>query len=130
MCIGLKRTTLGWFFSDEVDSTKGKETLFDSDSDQEFPPSNSEFEKRVGDRFERASKRINTLKKTLMTLNVKMDDIFKHYVDISTSLEESVREVVDDISEESSLNLLNQNKVLTTLQCLSFLSIILFLVFL
>ncbi|WVZ26504.1 hypothetical protein V8G54_005048 [Vigna mungo] len=50
----------------------------------------------------RATKRINTLKKTLSTLNEKMDEIFKHYVDISTSLEESVREDVDDISKESS----------------------------
>ncbi|WVZ19475.1 hypothetical protein V8G54_006797 [Vigna mungo] len=101
-CIGLKRTTLGWFFSDEVDSTKGKEILFDSDSDQEFPPPNSEFEKRVGYRFERVTKRINTLKKSLMTLIDKMDEIFKHYADISTSSEGSVREDVDDISEESS----------------------------
>ncbi|WVY91537.1 hypothetical protein V8G54_037051 [Vigna mungo] len=72
--IGLKKTALGWYFRYEVDSTKGKETLLDSDSDQEFPPLNSEFEKRI----------------------------FKHYVDISTSSEESVREDVDDISEESS----------------------------
>ncbi|WVY96687.1 hypothetical protein V8G54_028838, partial [Vigna mungo] len=72
-CIGLKKTAIGWYFSDEVDSIKGKEILFDSDNDQEFPPSNSEFEKRVGEGFERATKRINALKKTLTTLNEKMD---------------------------------------------------------
>ncbi|WVZ16751.1 hypothetical protein V8G54_009733 [Vigna mungo] len=101
-CIGLKKTALGWYFKDEVDSAKGKETLLDFDSDQEFPPPNSEFEKCVGDRLERATKRINTLKNTLSTLNKKMDEIFKHYVDISTSSEESVRKDVDEISEESS----------------------------
>ncbi|WVZ15495.1 hypothetical protein V8G54_013061, partial [Vigna mungo] len=101
-CIGLKRTTLGWIFSDQFDPIKGKETLFASDNDQEFPPSYSEFEKRVGDRFKNASKRINFLKKSLTTLNEKMVEIFKHYVESSTSSKESEREDVDDISEESS----------------------------
>ncbi|WVY95178.1 hypothetical protein V8G54_034266 [Vigna mungo] len=89
-CIGLKRTTSGWIFSDELNSAKGKETLVDSDSDQDFPPSKSN-----------ASKRINTLKKSLTTLHEKMDEIFKHCVDISTSSKESKREDVDEVSEES-----------------------------
>ncbi|WVY89350.1 hypothetical protein V8G54_034864 [Vigna mungo] len=101
-CIGLKRTTLGWIFSDELDPTKGKETLFDSHNDQEFLPSNSEFERRVRDRFKNVLKRINILKKSLTTLNEKMDEIFKHYVESSTSSKESERKDVDDISEESS----------------------------
>ncbi|WVZ07820.1 hypothetical protein V8G54_021166 [Vigna mungo] len=86
-CIGLKRTAPGWF-------SVMRETLFDSDSNKEFPPSNSEFERCVGDRFENASKRINILKKSLTTLNEKMDEIFKHYVDCSTSSEESKREML------------------------------------
>ncbi|WVZ21876.1 hypothetical protein V8G54_000420 [Vigna mungo] len=56
----------------------------------------------IFNRFKRASKRINILKKSIMTLNEKMDEIFKHYVEISTSSEESESEDVDDISEESS----------------------------
>lgn len=100
-CLGLKRTTLGWIFNDELDPTKGKETLLDSNSDQEFPPSYSEFERRVGNKFKKASKRINTLNKYLTTLNEKMDEIFKHYVEISTSSEESEKKDVDGISEES-----------------------------
>ncbi|WVY96681.1 hypothetical protein V8G54_028832 [Vigna mungo] len=44
----------------------------------------------------------NLLGKSLTTLNGKMDEIFKHYVEISTSSEESKREDVDDVSEESS----------------------------
>ncbi|WVZ24399.1 hypothetical protein V8G54_002943, partial [Vigna mungo] len=56
----------------------------------------------IFNRFENVFKRINILKKSLTTLNEKMDEIFKHYVDCSTSSEESEREDVDDISEESS----------------------------
>lgn len=102
-CIGLKKTTFGWCFIDEAGPTKEKETLLDYDSNQEFPPPNSEFEKRVGDRLKRVTKRINSIKKTLFTLNEKMDEILKHYVDVSSSSEESVRVDADEISEESSI---------------------------
>ncbi|WVY99192.1 hypothetical protein V8G54_031343 [Vigna mungo] len=52
-CIGMKRTSQGWIFSDEDDSLKRKESSVNQDSDQEFGPPNSEFEIRVNDRFKR-----------------------------------------------------------------------------
>ncbi|WVZ01816.1 hypothetical protein V8G54_022622 [Vigna mungo] len=53
-------------------------------------------------RFKRTSKRVNDLNKSLSTLNEKMDILFKHFIEISSSSETSEREDVDDISEEST----------------------------
>ncbi|WVZ01854.1 hypothetical protein V8G54_022660 [Vigna mungo] len=47
--------------------------------------------------------RENLVGKATLTCIEKMDEIFKHYIDISSSLEESVRKDVDDKSEESSI---------------------------
>ncbi|WVZ25981.1 hypothetical protein V8G54_004525 [Vigna mungo] len=101
-CIGMKRTPLGWVFRDESNSTKMEETTEEYGSDQESAPSNSEFEKRVEERFKKASKRVNILSKSLKTLNEKMDDIFKHFIEISSSSEEPEKEDMDDISDEST----------------------------
>ncbi|WVY93889.1 hypothetical protein V8G54_032977 [Vigna mungo] len=68
-CIGLKRTTLGWIFSE----------------------------------IKKVFKRTNVMKKSLMDMNEKMDEIIKHYAESSTSTEESEREEVDETSEEDSV---------------------------
>ncbi|KOM47314.1 hypothetical protein LR48_Vigan07g101800 [Vigna angularis] len=77
-CIGLKKTVLGWIFSD----------------------------------FEKTSKRAIKLKKSLMRMNEKMDEIIKNYEESSTSTEESTDE--DDESSEKRIlwKYLNQNRVI------------------
>ncbi|WVZ25219.1 hypothetical protein V8G54_003763 [Vigna mungo] len=97
----MKRTPQGWLFNDEEDSRKGKESSVNQDSDKEFSL-NLEFEIRVNDRFKRTSKRINDFNKSLTTLNEKMDILFKHFIEISSSSEGSERKNVDDISEETT----------------------------
>ncbi|WVY91880.1 hypothetical protein V8G54_037394 [Vigna mungo] len=98
----MKRTPLGWIFKDESDSSKTEETIEEYGSDQESASSNSEFEKCVQERFKKTSKRVNTLSKLLKTLNEKMNDIFTHFIEISSSSEEHEKEDVDDISDEST----------------------------
>ncbi|WVZ22911.1 hypothetical protein V8G54_001455, partial [Vigna mungo] len=55
-CIGLKRIALGWIFSDELYPTKGRGKLLDSDSEQELPSPNSEFERFVANRIKKVFK--------------------------------------------------------------------------
>ncbi|WVY89824.1 hypothetical protein V8G54_035338 [Vigna mungo] len=69
-CIGLKKTALGWIFSD----------------------------------VQKVSKRASLMKKSLMKMNEKMDEIIKNYVESSTSTEEST-DKDDEISEEDSMEL-------------------------
>lgn len=56
-CIGLKKTALGWIFSDVQDSTKNQDELPDTDSEQILPSPMYEFEKFVEKRFEMVSKK-------------------------------------------------------------------------
>ncbi|WVZ24355.1 hypothetical protein V8G54_002899 [Vigna mungo] len=100
-CIGMKKTPKGWVFSDENVLQKEKVPPVNKDSDEELGSLNSEFEIRVNDKFKRTSKRINNFNNSLTTLHEKMDILFKHYIEISSSSEESVRRDVDDISEET-----------------------------
>ncbi|WVY94883.1 hypothetical protein V8G54_033972 [Vigna mungo] len=57
-CIGLKRTIIGWIFSDEPNRTKRKKTSSCYNSDQEFTHGNTEFERRVGNRFKMTTKSV------------------------------------------------------------------------
>ncbi|WVZ24108.1 hypothetical protein V8G54_002652 [Vigna mungo] len=99
----LGRTALGWIFSDELEPTKCRGELPDSDNEQEFPSPNSEFERLVAIKFKKVFKRAIVMKKSLMNTNEKIDEIIKHYVESSTSTEESEREDVDESSEEDSI---------------------------
>ncbi|KOM34899.1 hypothetical protein LR48_Vigan02g104900 [Vigna angularis] len=94
-CIGLKKTTLGWIFSDIPCPTNDQDATPDSDSEQILLSPKSEFEKFVLNNFEKVSKRASMMKKSLMQMNNKMDEIIKNYVESSTSTEESTDEVVE-----------------------------------
>ncbi|KOM50049.1 hypothetical protein LR48_Vigan08g087600 [Vigna angularis] len=83
-CIGLKKTALGWIFSDVQNSTNDQDALPDSDSEQILLSSKSEFEKFVVNKFEKVSKRARMMKKSLMRMNEKMDEIIKNYAESST----------------------------------------------
>lgn len=65
-CIGLKRTTIGWIFSDEPDPTKGRSDSHDFDNKKELPPSNSEFKRFVGNRVKKVFKRTDKKRCLLM----------------------------------------------------------------
>ncbi|KOM47539.1 hypothetical protein LR48_Vigan07g124300 [Vigna angularis] len=101
-CIGLKKTVLGWIFSDIQNSTKNQDELPDSNSEQILPSLMSEFEKCVVNSFEKVSKRANLMKKSLMKMNEKMDEIIENNVESSTSTEESI-DKDDETSEENSM---------------------------
>ncbi|KOM47391.1 hypothetical protein LR48_Vigan07g109500 [Vigna angularis] len=96
-CIGLKKTVLGWIFSDVQNSTNDQDALPDSDSEQILLSPKSEFEKFVVNKFEKVSKSASMMKKSLMRMNEKMDEIIKNYAESATSTEKSTDEV-----EESS----------------------------
>ncbi|KOM34722.1 hypothetical protein LR48_Vigan02g087200 [Vigna angularis] len=93
-CIGLKKTALGCIFSDVQNSTNDQD-IPDSDSEQILLSPKSEFEKFVVNKFEKVSKRTSMMKKSLMGMNEKMDEIIKNYVESSTSTEGSTDEVVE-----------------------------------
>ncbi|WVZ14505.1 hypothetical protein V8G54_012071 [Vigna mungo] len=98
-CIGLKKTALGWIFTNKQDSTKNQDELPDSDSEQILPSLMFEFQKFVANRFEKVSKRASLMKKSLIYMNEKMDESINNYVESSTSIEESTDED-DETSEE------------------------------
>ncbi|WVZ23168.1 hypothetical protein V8G54_001712 [Vigna mungo] len=97
-----KKTSQGWVFGDENVVQDEKMPCGNNVSDEEFETLNSEFEIRVNDRFKRASKRINNFNNSLAKLHEKMDILFKNYVEVSSSSEESERRDIDDISEETT----------------------------
>ncbi|KOM56047.1 hypothetical protein LR48_Vigan10g193900 [Vigna angularis] len=103
-CICLKKTVLGWIFSDVQTTTKDKDEVFESDSEQISVSPKSEFEKIVVNKFEKSSKRVVKLKKSLMRMTQKMDEIIKNYVESSTSTEKSTYEN-DVSSEENSMEI-------------------------
>ncbi|KOM48203.1 hypothetical protein LR48_Vigan07g190700 [Vigna angularis] len=102
-CIGLKKIALGWIFSNEQDTTKNQDELHDSNNEHTLPSPMSEFEKFMAKRFEKVSKRANLMKKSLMKMNEKMDEIIEIYVESSTSIEESI-DKDDETSEENSMD--------------------------
>ncbi|KOM54829.1 hypothetical protein LR48_Vigan10g072100 [Vigna angularis] len=94
-CIGLKKTALGWIFSDIPCPTNDQDATPDSDGGQILLSPKSEFEKFVVNKFVTVSKRASMMKKSLMRMNNKMDEIIKNYVESFTSTEESTEEVVE-----------------------------------
>ncbi|WVZ24670.1 hypothetical protein V8G54_003214 [Vigna mungo] len=101
-CIGMKKTSQGWIFSDENVVQNEKLQRKNNDSDEEFKTSNSEFEIRVDNRFNRTSKRINNFNNSLAKLHEKIDILFKHFIEVSSSSEGSERREIDDISVSES----------------------------
>lgn len=71
-CIGLKKTVLGWIFSDELNPAKVQDEQPNSDSGQELPSPMTEFERFIANRSEKVFKRASLMKKSLIRLNEKM----------------------------------------------------------
>ncbi|KOM29409.1 hypothetical protein LR48_Vigan662s000600 [Vigna angularis] len=91
------RTALGWIFNDVQSPSKDQDEVPDSDSEQILLSPKFEFEKIVVNKFEKVSKRASMMKKSLIRMNEKMDEIIKNYVESSTSTKEStdgVEEIV------------------------------------
>ncbi|KOM41008.1 hypothetical protein LR48_Vigan04g120600 [Vigna angularis] len=85
-------------YSDEKPQTKDKDEVSDSDSEPiSFSPK-SEFERFGIHRFKKTFKKTGKMKKSIMRMEKKMDEIIKNYVDSSTKTEESTNE--DDVSSE------------------------------
>ncbi|WVZ18311.1 hypothetical protein V8G54_005633 [Vigna mungo] len=89
-------------FSDVQTTTKDQDEASDSDSKPNLLSPKSEFKNFVVNKFERTFKRASKMKKSLMLMNEKMDEIIKNYVESSTSTEESTDED-DDSSKEDSM---------------------------
>ncbi|KOM41259.1 hypothetical protein LR48_Vigan04g145700 [Vigna angularis] len=103
-CIGLKKTAMGWIFSDEQIQVKNNDEVFDSDEEQVSFSLKSKFEKFVVKRFEKISKKANKMKKIVMSMEVKMNEIIKIYMETTTSTEESTDED-DESSKEDSMEI-------------------------
>ncbi|KOM56111.1 hypothetical protein LR48_Vigan10g200300 [Vigna angularis] len=101
-CLNLPYGVRPWdVFSDEQTQTKDKDEVSDSDSEPISLSPKSEFEIFVINIFEKTSKKTSKMKKSIMHMEKKMDEIIKNYVDSSTSTEESIDE--DDVSNEENL---------------------------
>ncbi|KOM42877.1 hypothetical protein LR48_Vigan05g048100 [Vigna angularis] len=95
---------LGWVFSDEQTQIKDKDEVSDFDNEPiSFSPK-SEFERFVVNRFEKTFKRASKMKKSIIRMEKKMEEIIKNYVERSTSTEESTNED-DESSEEDSMEM-------------------------
>ncbi|KOM29431.1 hypothetical protein LR48_Vigan682s000500 [Vigna angularis] len=103
-CISLKKTAMGWIFSDEQIQVKNNDEVFDSDEEQVSFSPKSEFKKFVVKRFEKISKKASKMKKTVISMEEKMNEIIKNYVETTTSTEESTDED-DESSKEDYMEI-------------------------
>ncbi|WVY90646.1 hypothetical protein V8G54_036160 [Vigna mungo] len=99
-----KKTILGWIFRDVQTPAKDQDEIPDSDSESILLSPKSEFENLVVNKFKKTSERASKMKKSLMRMNEKMDEIIKNFVESSTSTEESTDED-DELSKEDSIEI-------------------------